>query len=234
MRSLFVIALTILFSSSVIATPISYGESTHSYKRWQQLADATTGTAYGITWSTDNGNAWGRDGELWVGQSVIFRFAVHKNSVGSHYADLFKAWMDVNHNGVFDPQESFAYGEHVLEDFEPDIGGTSPLVPDFYFFSSAIQLTTQYVGDLWIRALVTCSHSVTERDNKPWSAQWSEAYINSYESKILPTGYYYQGETEDVRVSIRTVSSPGNMVLISLLYLFFQSRRSRSKSSNQY
>ncbi|WLQ12494.1 GEVED domain-containing protein [Hahella aquimaris] len=205
-----------LGAASAYAIPASYGTTTHDTTAWQELADAPNGDSYGVSWTTDGGASWGRN-DLTVGQTVQFKFSVHKKNVGTHYADLMKAWIDWDQNGVFDASDEIAYGEHKLTDFEPVLGmWQAPTNPDFSFFSSEYTLTNADVGDFWLRSIVTCSHSITNMYGGTWNDQWKTEYTGSYEDRMTPTGHYYQGETEEWKISVHSVPEPTTFALLGL------------------
>lgn len=213
-----------IISTNAFAIPASYGEATHDTKKWQELADPVMGSNYGITWSSDNGLTWGRD-ELFVGQTVQFRFNMHKRNVGTHYADLLKAWVDWGQDGVFDAADQVAYGEHIISTkkgvvnpaVESGLGtNRAPDTPNVTFFSNQFLLTAAHVGETWIRARVTCSHSIVHALGDAWDAQWNNYYKSNYEDVYNPTGHYYQGETEQWKLTVSSVSEPATFALLSL------------------
>ena len=208
------------------AIPSSYGSATHNTTKWQELENTANGDQYGVSWSVDNGLTWGRD-DLFVGQTVKFKFDVHKDNVGTHYADHLGAWLDWGQDGVFDTSDQIAYGEHVISTQKNTVNtavesalGTnrSPDTPDITFFSNDFHLTNAHAGETWLRALVTCSHSITkaEGSNDSWNDQWDSSFTNNYQSLLNPTGYYYQGETEEWKITIAKVSEPSSFLLLGL------------------
>ncbi|OZG72937.1 PEP-CTERM sorting domain-containing protein [Hahella sp. CCB-MM4] len=199
------------------AIPLSYGTATHDTTAWQELADVPNNDPFGVTWSTDSGTTWGRNENLTVGQTVQFRFSMHKQNVGYHYADLLKSWVDWDQNGVFDVSDEVAYGEHKLVDFEPVLGTwQTPVNPDFAFYSSEYTLTEDQVGDFWLRALATCTHSVTNMYGGDWDDQWKPEYTDNYRNLMTPTGHYYQGETEEWKITVHSAPEPASLALLGL------------------
>lgn len=208
------------------AIPTSYGTATHKTTKWQELENTAAGDQYGVSWSVDNGLTWGRD-DLFVGQTVKFKFDMHKDNVGTHYADHLGAWLDWGQDGAFDTSDQIAYGEHVISTqknvvntaVESALGtNRSPDTPNITFFSNDFHLTNAHAGETWLRALVTCSHSITkaEGSTNSWNDQWDSSYTNNYQSLLNPTGYYYQGETEEWKITIAKVSEPSSLLLLGL------------------
>ncbi len=219
MKYLSLACLPLLIWSTVSqAIPFSYGEATHRTTKWQELANIPAGDEYGVSWSTDGLN-WGRDTDLYVGQTVSFKFNMHKKNVGTHYADHLKAWVDWGQNGSFEASDKIAYSEHLLSD-EPALGtNLTPTIPDFEFYSGSFLLTTEEVGDLWLRALVTCSESIVRVNGGSWNDQWTPDYVDSYDSLITPVSHYYQGETEEWKLTVHSVPEPAISSLFGLVLL---------------
>ncbi len=104
-QSLLLISVVIFLSTNSYAIPDSYGTAPHKTKKWQELAtydaDNNLVDEYGVSWSVDGGDTWGRD-DLMVGQTVSFKYDVHKKNVGTHYVDLLKSCVDWDQDGQFD------------------------------------------------------------------------------------------------------------------------------------
>ena len=49
-----------------------------------------------------------------------------------------------------------------------------------------------------------------------WNAQWEDTYTSNYQSLFKPTGHYYQGETEEWKLTINEVPEPASIVLLGL------------------
>ncbi len=226
-------------SLSAHAIPASYGTATHSTPNWQTLEDPLNGDDFGVSWSVDGGTTWGRE-DLFVGQSVQFRFNMHKRNVGTHYADLLGAWFDWGQDGVFDHDaDQIVYHEHVLAtskgvvntEHEQALGSyRTPDTPNIEVFSASFDLTADHVGENWLRAQVTCTHSVTKKDgiSNHWDAQWDSYYIRNYQNLFQPTGHYYQGETEEWMITVSHVSEPGSIALLGLGLLGLAAARRRT------
>ncbi|HTN33272.1 MAG TPA: PEP-CTERM sorting domain-containing protein [Marinobacter sp.] len=217
----FLLSLPILaFSAQSYAIPVSYGTTSHNTTQWQELADTANGDQYGVSWTVDNGVTWGRD-DLFVGQTVKFKFNMHKDNVGTHYADHLGAWLDWGQDGTFDSSDQIVYGEHVISTkknvvntaVESALGtNRTPDTPDIVFFSDDFYLTNAHIGETWLRAIVTCSHSMISN----WDNQWKPKNKNNYQSLLGPTGHYYQGETEEWKITILAVPEPSSFLLLGL------------------
>ena len=209
-----IVGLTLVIGAGAVhAIPDSYGTATHDTTNWQDLSDGAD--PYGVSWSVDSGTTWGRE-ELFVGQTVSFRFNMHKNNVGTHYADHMKAWVDWGQDGVFDVADEVAYGEHLLADNETLGTWNTPTVPNITYFSDDVHLTSDHAGETWLRAQVTCSHSIVRENGDNWGAQWDSAYTDNYQALFNPTGHLYQGETEEWKLTITEVAEPSSLALLGL------------------
>ena len=225
-----VVFVTAGWATDSQAIPVSYGQTTHSTTAWQELANAPAGDEYGVSWSVDGGQSWGRE-ELFVGQTVQFKFNMHKDNVGTHYADLLKAWVDWGQDGAFDSADKVFYTEHLLSS-EPVLGSSQkPTIPDLEYFSPAYQLTQAHVGEIWLRALATCTHSIVKNLGGDWNSQWSPQFIQKYDELLVPVGHYYQGETEEWKVVVHSVPEPSAILLLGVGFAGLVGVRRRSKKS---
>jgi len=214
------------------AIPVSYGQTTHDTTDWQELANVPAGDQYGVSWSVNNGLTWGHE-DLYVGQTVQFKFNMHKDNVGTHYADLIKAWVDWGQDGTFNSTEKIFYAEHLLST-EPVLGsGQTPATPDLEYFSQKYQLTQANVGELWLRALVTCSHSILVNTayGADWNMQWDPQFTQHYDELLAPVGHYYQGETEEWKLVVHSVPEPSTITLLGAGFALFSAARRRGKKS---
>lgn len=216
-------ALLWLCAGASVALPISYGTASHETPVWQELATYAGGVktdSFGTFWSVDGGATWGRD-ELFVGQSVQFKFNVHKQNVGTHYADFLKAWLDLDQDGQFDAIDTIAYLERPLTLTETGNIGSwkTPKVPDFSVVTGAILLTSEHVGELMLRARVVCSESLVHSVGGSWDDQWRPAYKSQYATIFNPTGNYHQGEVEEWVLKVSEVPESSALILMGLILM---------------
>lgn len=180
-----------------------------------------------IVWSTDGGNTWGNS-SLVVGQSVQFQFTLYKQYDGRHYADFIKTWIDWNGSGNL---QDFSANEVLL--FDKNVVNPNPVVNDgwgnpnfnqsIYFTSAPLLITNQMLGDHYLLARVTCSESLLtgNQNNSGWDYQWTYANQSGddgYNGLFLPTKYYYQGESELVKLHVdpNKVPEPGTLALLAV------------------
>ncbi len=212
------------------------GKASHDTTKWQELATYDNGTKtsnYGVSWSVDNGTTWGQETNLYVGQEVQFQFNMHKQNVGTHYADFLKSWVDWRYDGTFDADEVIGFGyKELLTNETGNLGSNKPpKVEDYTFLSGTFTLADSHIGDLWIRSRVTCSHSLAASLGRNWEDQWganddhwndftkSSNYnpisANEYYGGFSATGNLHQGEVEEWQITVNAapVPEPATMLL---------------------
>lgn len=191
----------------------------HTNPQWQDISS--------ITWSTDNGATWGNS-DLVVGQTVEFKFTMHKTYDGMHQGDYIKAWIDFNGNGQFADSEAILFGYHIVHNNPVTNSGNGNYVnQSFDFISGPIALTSAMIGDHYLLARVTCSDSLlnTAGITGAWSRQWATTYTANnndwYNDHFSPTAAYYQGEAELRKLTVHdnvhnNVPEPGTLSLLAL------------------
>ncbi|WP_320045214.1 PEP-CTERM sorting domain-containing protein [uncultured Desulfobacter sp.] len=212
----------------------------HNTTEWQELGAPNS---YGVSWRR-NGGDFGHD-DLYVGDSVTFRFNLHSENVGNHYANLLKAWIDWN---ATDTTYEFENSETVVEELKELRASMRGAVSSDYTFDTGrgdldsrdddgfgnddeyyeytISLTAAHLGTAYLRARVTCSDSVVYEEkgcNYSWSDQWgyTEAqYLAAFDAY----SDYGQGEIEDWKITvlkesngnISSVPEPATFVLFGM------------------
>lgn len=203
------------FTVNAFAIPASYGTATHSTTAWQELGVYDGDSMldqYGVSWTTDGGSTWGRNQQLYVGQTVQFRFDLHKKTPGTHYADFLKSWVDWGNDGTFEEEDVIAFDYQVLKTTPSEYADYKN---DFFFLSEEFDITDSLVGDLFLRARVTCSESLRQ----DWDAQWNTTstwYDNNFFANDADAERsYYQGEAEEWVLNVAPVPEPSTILLLS-------------------
>lgn len=239
------LALVLFGASSALALPVvppvgpAPDSAYHKDKQWQQLATYETinhgwwsnyqmTSGSGVWWKI-NGGDYGHQTTLNVGDKITFRFNMHKEHVGTHYADFLKAWVDWNGNGVFEEgSEVVAFEKQELmtneswsfyyDYYKGEYVGTgkhkTPAVPDYEFFSAEYEITSDMIGDLLLRARVTCDESLaTVAPGVPFGDAFT-AYVN-----------LFQGEREDHTLTVTPI--PPSVLLFGTGLLGFAAANRR-------
>ncbi len=188
---------------------------------WQELAtyDGTNNwvSDEGVFWRSSNGSTWSTWGneDLYVGQTVQFQFNMHKQNQGTHYADHLKAWVDWDKDGFDDPSDVIMYEEEILYSTNPrnnssftDTSYLPPNTANFSYFSDIFTIDELMTGEIWLRARVTCSHSLTSPD--AWQNQWDG---RAFKDIFKATGDLYQGEVEEWSLKVNSVPEPATILL---------------------
>ena len=226
-----------------------YGTAWNQDPSWQRLGtkwNAESSPVYagdtsddGVFWSV-NGGAYGHDA-ITVGDKVTFKFVMYKYEWGNHLYDYLKVWVDKDQNGKFDDgvfyQNKWQFAKVVtervcdrggcrnVEKYVLNDGGDAGQTPKTPYAKgdglAEIYKTFYYTidnfdwaaGEYWLRARVVCN-----------------ADINSNPDSFSPYGYYYQGETEDWKLTVnKKVPEPGCLLLMGLGLLGLAGVRRKTK-----
>ena len=203
------------FASAVL--PTSYGAATHSTTSWQELTTYESGAQtnpYGVSWSLDNGTTWGHQADLKVGDNIQFKFNMHKKNVGTHFADFLKSWVDWGQDGSFGTNDEVAFGyQELLTNETGNLASyNTPRVPDYTFYSGSFAITRAMIGELYLRARVTCSESLAKSMGLGWNDQWSITE-DQYRNGFLATGHLGQGEVEQWALNVRATPVPPSLLM---------------------
>jgi len=224
------------YTSSDTISEIGLKYADHDTSEWQELGYTGGLGDYGVSWSTDGTN-FGHD-DLYVGQTVTFRFNMHSENVGNHYANILKGWIDWNTSDTtykFDESDSVVEGFKVLRDYNGDLvssdytfdsGHDNPWESDYgdkYYnrddygygndnetFTYSLTLTEANLGTAYLRARVTCSDSINQNLGRDWSSQWNYTE-DQYLAAFDAYSDYYQGEIEDWMFTV-SGNPPGSAV----------------------
>lgn len=196
----------LIFSAKVYADSVP-ALPKHTDSRWQELTS--------IKWTTDqtylpSDTIWGVD-TVSVGDVVTFKFAIVKDFLGTHYADVLKAWLSEDWN--FTESEKLAFDFHIIHEniTANSFPGTDLEPPnDTYNVYSTITITSDMAGkDYWLLARVTCTESLFGGD---WNGQWGKT-SSEYEIMFDPTKEYYQGNAKKTKFSVDPVPEPTTVLL---------------------
>ena len=200
-------------SCYAVPTPASYGTATHTNDQWQRIKD--------VSWSIDDAG-FGKDyTPINFGQTVQFRVTMEKDTVGTHYADHVKAWVDLDHSGAFEGRDTILYDQRLLAGQSEPLGTNEPSNFEKKYYSD---IFVPEGGDLWFRARVTCSHSLLDESASgphAWGSQWSPFWeeihptkgTTRYQRLFSPIGNYHQGNSVDIGLTVTTVPAPGALLL---------------------
>ncbi len=217
--SVAMLGTSLFWASASNAIPASYGDATHSTEKWQQLGTHEQNTD-GVFWSVDGTN-WGHEA-VSVGDSISFKFLMHKKQNGTHYADYLKAWVDWDQDGAFDDVEESDNDDVVM--FDKRIVGvqnedhTDHLAATDYtdvFTSESFLIDDSIIGDLFMRARMVCSADLGMR----WPdgvGNYPEDPSYDYDAAFNPTGRYGQGEVEEYTIKVLPVPEPSTIALFAL------------------
>lgn len=185
-----------------------YATARHSTAQWQRLGtdwDAepsqkpVDSSDDGVFWSLDGGATWGHDA-VTVGQEVQFKFNMYKELWGNHTADYLKVWIDWSGDTVFSELSELVFQdawEFTSEDGYVKGDGFAGISKSFL---TTITIPEEaMIGDIWLRARVTCSESAKyDIDN------------------LTASGHFWQGEVEDWKLTVAPVPEPSTILLFGL------------------
>ncbi|HEX9023888.1 MAG TPA: GEVED domain-containing protein [Geobacteraceae bacterium] len=184
-----------------------YGTATHSTGAWQRLGRLWDAESHqkavdtsddGVFWSLDGGHTWGHD-TVKVGQSVRFRFDMYKELWGRHNFDYLKVWIDWDQDKDFTDSGEMIY--QAAWDFTHEHGyryGDYAAGISKSFYATITIPEYAKLGDTWLRARVVCNESAPSLND------------------LHPTGWYWQGEVEDWKLTVTPVPEPSTMLLLGL------------------
>lgn len=161
----------------------------------------------GVMWRTKNEDGswsgWTNSGKMYRGQEVQFKFSMWRAQEGGHSYDKLKAWVDWSGDNYFNNGGSGDevvidknwYKNHNASDRwdtssnfwnkETRTKNSSDMFRE-YIVTQRVPMDAK-LGDVWMRARVTCSDSL---------ARYSDNF------NLLPWGYQDQGEIEDYKLTI--------------------------------
>jgi hypothetical protein len=215
------VGLAVLFSGTYSFAGYSYdysdapgyGVARHTTGEWQKLGSAWNSETSALTpdldtsddgvwWSTDGGSNYGHAG-VTAGQTVMFRVDMWSAGYGNHPYDQVKVWLDLDQNGVWDNTAEQIIADQFSKPANMIVNDNVPnFNPSLYsgvtnsYYSSLITIPDTLIGELWLRARVSCDH--VSFDN------------------TTPYGELWQGEVEDWKISVNPVPEPASMILVGI------------------
>ena len=210
-----------------------YGQACHESNAWQQLGTSnvslngdnggdrsgvdnigwTEETSQNAVDSGDNGVQWRVKGtDTWgnndfaPGDTLEFKFVVTRSDDGLHDFDKLKAWIDWDNSKTFDETPS----EIIIDENWDKSNGSGDIQKDFV---TEINVPVDaIIGDTWLRARVVCEETLN----------------NNFNGTLIATGYGYQGEVEDYKLTINHVPEPTTLLVFgsALFGLMFSRKKS--------
>ncbi len=220
---LLVVCGFLLFQTNAFASMISdadgYGTATHNNATWQRLGDSNT-IDDGVSWSNDGIN-FGH-GDVFVGETITFRFDLWTAGFGNHTYDQIKTWVDFDQDKSFENDEVLFSEQQFKVAVDPnnDERALNPGDPGYWnisyrndgnqanqnYWNGIAAKNTHYfkeiaidgsmVGGLWLRTRVQCNH-----------VEWDQ---------MTPYDNLAQGEVEDWFVNVNPVPEPTTMLLLGM------------------
>lgn len=200
----------------------------NSYKSYTQESSAKDVDEgdNGVMWRTKNEDGtwsdWTNSGTMYRGQEAQFKFSMWRAQEGNHGYDKLKAWIDWSGKDGFNNDAS---GDELLIDknWYKNHNASDRWDTSSHYWNSATRtrnssdLFREYIvtktvpmfaalGDIWMRARVTCSHSLAK-------------YSKNFD--LLPWGYQDQGEVEDFKLTIASRTQPVTPVPEPSTLIFF-------------
>ncbi|TWX58620.1 PEP-CTERM sorting domain-containing protein [Colwellia hornerae] len=160
----------------------------------------------GVRWRVQNSDGtWPSKfsrGALTAGANVEYKFIVTRSNEGNHEYDQLKAWSDWNGDGKFDESEIIInetwYKNHDKNGTKNENGSsnsdlmTKNNTDTRRIYKEIITIPAINVAnDTWMRARIICENSL----------------VAGNDFTLSSTGYYHQGEVEDYKVAINTLSA---------------------------
>jgi hypothetical protein len=165
--------------------------------RWQMLGNSW-GDADGVSWTTLDAHghpgAYGHDA-VNIGDTVRFKFNIHKTLYGEHEFDALRAWIDWDHDGfdisddeiIKERYEFNPFDRYSNDPYETTWWGESLYYANIdHSFYTDVAFTEAGYFDLWAR--VTCSSDLAgDWDNlTPWANNLIQGEIEKYSIHVVP------------------------------------------------